>query len=308
MLRLERELETGNTLGTGAAGDHSARAIPTHEDSNLAPQRVVERRSEAGSDRTDDQRLHEGARLDSRAEKQKVKQREFRQFDLTGKWFGRLLVLSWARTSDNQAGWLCRCKCGKEKPVRTDHLTSGRTISCGCKLGRNSELLKNGLKHGHCSSRSSRTYSSWTAMHARCRNPKAHSYADYGGRGISVCDRWKSFENFLADMGGRPLQTSIDRIDPNGNYEPGNCRWATVEVQGDNKRNTKAIAAFGETKSITEWSQDSRCVTTRARLTHRLRNGWSPQDAITTPRIIGARSPKLKPYGTFRKGKKHGNS
>ena len=147
--------------------------------------------------------------------------------------FGRLRVLCYAgyRKNVHCVLYLCACDCGERTVARDYHLWWGKTKSCGCGIGH--------AKHGMTGTR---TYSSWVAMQARCRDPKNRAYKHYGGRGITVCERWQGehgFQNFLADMGKRPKGTSIDRIDVNGNYEPGNCRWATATVQANNQRPRK---------------------------------------------------------------------
>ena len=109
--------------------------------------------------------------------------------------------------------------------------------------------------HGHGTDNSP-TYRSWAQMLQRCRNPKNDRFKDYGGRGIIVCDRWRSFENFLSDMGSRPEGTSIDRYpDKNGNYEPGNCRWATRREQQNNMRSNAVLACYGITATLSEWAE-----------------------------------------------------
>jgi hypothetical protein len=169
--------------------------------------------------------------------------------DLTGQSFGRLTVLERAGISKGgRSQWLCVCQCDRESIVEGSNLRSGHTKSCGCWQTEvvRATGLKNSdrLKHGHCAHhRPSSTYNSWLAMLQRCNWPKAMSYPRYGGRGITVCERWMKFENFLADMGERPPGTSIDRKDVDGNYEPGNCRWATRKEQRANRRQAARNAA-----------------------------------------------------------------
>ena len=153
---------------------------------------------------------------------------------MVGKRFSNLVVIERAG-GENGAKWLCQCDCGNTKVISGNVLRQGSTKSCGCVRKQNNQ----GFKHGHCSSGISPTYNSWAAMHGRCKYPKTRSYEHYGGRGISVCERWGDFANFLEDMGERPVGTSLDRIDADGNYEPGNCRWATDAEQRANRRGTR---------------------------------------------------------------------
>jgi hypothetical protein len=174
--------------------------------------------------------------------------------DLTGVVVGKLTVLRQAEHSKNrQVQWLCRCECGLEKTIRSANLVSGDTRSCGClakewiageHVRRRKEAWKHPcLKHGHCRQNgTSAEYNSWRAMGERCNNPNSDKWEDYGGRGIKVCDRWqgdRGFQNFLADMGPRPKGMTLDRKDPNGNYEPSNCRWATAQKQSQNQRRNR---------------------------------------------------------------------
>lgn len=156
--------------------------------------------------------------------------------DMTGFRSGMLSVVSRAEgTCNGQALWLCLCDCGQHRVVRGADLRKQHSMSCGCSWKDSPSTT-----HGHARHKSkggnTPTYRSWASMRLRCRDPQQKAWPSYGGRGIRVCDRWQAFENFLADMGERPDGTSIDRIDPNGHYEPGNCRWATRSEQGKTKR------------------------------------------------------------------------
>lgn len=148
--------------------------------------------------------------------------------DLTGQVFGRLTVLQRADTGRLKPDWLVRCECGVVKPVNGSDLKAGKIVSCGC-LQR--EKIGN-LRRSHSLSKSSE-YNIWTLMKRRCLDENSLRYYRYGGRGIKVCDRWlEAFENFYADMGPRPhSKLSLDRINNDGNYEPGNCRWTDSMTQ-----------------------------------------------------------------------------
>jgi hypothetical protein len=159
--------------------------------------------------------------------------------DMTGQTFGLLTVLERGTklTPSKQAYWLCRCRCGLQVEVNGSSLRSGRTHSCGC--GR--------VKHGLANKAAE--YHVWEGIKQRCLNPSRRGYEYWGGRGITICERWLDFENFYEDMGPRPGSGySIDRIDNDGNYEPGNCRWATASEQ---QRNTRRSRRSGHLYEVT---------------------------------------------------------
>jgi len=137
--------------------------------------------------------------------------------------------------------------------------------------------------HGHTArGESSPTYQAWAAMRHRCLRPSNPRFADYGGRGITVCERWSSFAAFLSDMGERPNGMQIDRIDNDGNYEPSNCRWATAKEQTRNRRNNRLLTIDGATKCLAQWSELSGVgyAVIRARLTVLK---WEPKRAVFQP-------------------------
>lgn len=162
---------------------------------------------------------------------------------LTGQVFGRLMVVERFRSRNGRVTWLCRCECGKLHEAVSHALTSGHTKSCGC--WRDERNTSTPAKHGHASRNSglSATYQSWRGMWTRCTNPNVKSYKNYGGRGVTICDRWKDFGAFLEDMGERPDGRTLDRINVNGNYEPANCRWATRKEQA---MNTQRASKLGD--------------------------------------------------------------
>lgn len=171
--------------------------------------------------------------------------------DFSNKKFGRLLALRFSHKEKIRDRWyrfwICLCDCGVETTVNVQSLAAGNTKSCGC--------LKDCRKRYTHGDSGSKEYFVYHRMIVRCSSAKDKSYARYGGRGISVCERWvNSYENFLADMGRAPSpKHSIDRKDNNGNYEPRNCRWATQKEQANNKRNNRWITFNGQTKTLAQW-------------------------------------------------------
>lgn len=163
------------------------------------------------------------------------------RIDMAGQRFGRLLVRSFVETrgkSTKKAYWLCTCDCGNECVTSGANLRSGSTKSCGCLY----DTATGKSRSWHGMSRS-KTYATWASIQARCYNPNQSCYSKYGALGVTVCARWRrSFEDFLADMGERPPGKTLDRINPFGNYEPQNCKWATHEEQSLNKRGRVAVA------------------------------------------------------------------
>lgn len=203
--------------------------------------------------------------------------------DYCGQRFGRLTAVERlpyrARTeADTRCYWRCRCNCGGEKAVQLYSLLSGATRSCGC-LER--EALANGIfrKHGRCYTRE---YKVWTGFRLTCENPSDKRYPFYGGRGITVCPEWRSFERFLADMGEAPTPAHVlGRIDKDGPYSPANCRWMTRRELMQNSRGTHWLTVNGVARSITEWA--ALIGLSPNALQGRLREGWEPAEAVTTP-------------------------
>lgn len=197
--------------------------------------------------------------------------------DLTGRSFGNWRVVVFAGRQDTIAFWVCRCQCGALALVPSHSLLRDMTkgcIKCYARRRRSGKTYKYREE-----------YNIYCGMKSRCYNPARKSYADYGGRGIKVCERWLSpdgFDNFLADMGLRPSpKHQIDRIDNDGDYEPKNCRWATKSEQAHNRRTTRRITHDGKTLSLAKWAQIAGIP--RTTLKSRLTLGWSFAEAISLP-------------------------
>lgn len=176
--------------------------------------------------------------------------------DLTGQKFGLLTVVGLADTETRKTYWVCRCDCGNMKTVRSDSLLCGAIKSCGC-LKKKQDKVNLSKNHRHKMS-GTRIYFEWQGMKARCYNKSDARYADWGGRGITVCDQWKnSFEAFYewAMVSGYQEELSIDRIDNNGNYCPENCRWVTQKEQSRNRRSNINITIGNSTRTLIEWCE-----------------------------------------------------
>lgn len=176
------------------------------------------------------------------------------------------------QTYTKETRWICMCDCGKTKSILSTCLVSGRTTSCGC--------IKTGKKAVY-DTRNNDEYKIYRSMKNRCYNSNTRYYVHYGGRGITICDRWlNSFLDFYQDMGPRPSKDhSIDRIDNNGNYCPENCRWATKSEQANNKRNNHRIEYNGKIQTVTEWSKELNI--DPGIIYSRLVYGWSIEDALS---------------------------
>lgn len=202
---------------------------------------------------------------------------------LVGNKYGRLTVQEFFGYAGNYRGptWRCLCECGATCIVSRSNLKRGHTKSCGC-LSRELAAARK-TTHG---GRHLVEYTIWRAMNRRCHSVNATSFKYYGGRGITVCEEWRnSFEAFYRDMGPRPSDKhSIDRINNDGNYEPGNCRWAVWEEQGANKRRNVFITIGGERKHAAAWARQYGI--SAKLLCRRLKRGIEPEIALTTPSRI----------------------
>jgi hypothetical protein len=202
--------------------------------------------------------------------------------DLTGQAFGKLRIM--ARAANDKSGnarWLCKCSCpsGTETIVAGRDLRNGGTKSCGCHK-RLITAARN-TTHGHAiRGRESRTYKAWVNMLQRCSNPRNTAWENYGERGIAVCPRWESFENFLDDMGKCPAGLTIERRENNSGYSPQNCYWGTAREQARNRRNNRWIEFRGERMVVADWCE--RTGLKPSTLQSRLNRGWSAERALAT--------------------------
>lgn len=200
--------------------------------------------------------------------------------DETGNRYGRLTVVKRVPDTDRvnrkRTLWLCKCDCGKEIIARGWDLRKGHYISCGCSLHDG-----HGKKHGDCNTR---LYSIWHNMRHRCAGAYSSCYYRYGGRGITVCDEWSdSYETFRdwALSNGYADNLTIDRIDYNGNYEPSNCRWVTIQQQLLNTSRNHFLECDGVRMTVKEWAD--RIGVKKETIYTRLQRGWTDEQAIKTP-------------------------
>jgi hypothetical protein len=202
--------------------------------------------------------------------------------DLTGDVFGKLRVMKavWSE-KHKQTCWECLCDCGNLIVRRGSDLRGGKIKSCGC---YNRETLKERAKnrntrHGMYGTRQ---YEAWRAMMKRCYNKKCDSYKYYGERGISVCEKWHSFNGFWDDMkNGYQDDLTLERKDNNKGYHRDNCRWATIAEQNVNKRSVRQITYNGKTQTIVQWSKDLNI--NYGTLISRIYKGWPIEKALSTP-------------------------
>lgn len=210
--------------------------------------------------------------------------------ETVGRTYGRLTAVSVANCGyslTRKRSYLCSCTCGGSITTSGTSLRNGNTKSCGC-VAREKTVARC-TKHGHATrSGSLPEYEAWNMTKQRCENPNQRDYKRYGARGITVCDRWRCFESFLADMGRRPPGYTLERRDNNLGYEPSNCVWATRKSQSSNRYNTVRVTCWGQTKTVPEWAEYTgvKASTLRARLG---RLGYSPEVALSKPVKAGKR-------------------
>ena len=204
-----------------------------------------------------------------------------RLVDISGATYGRWSVKDYAGNSS----WNCECSCGTKRKVAGNSLIKNKSSSCGC---RSIEIK---TTHGK---RNSQAYSSWVGMKTRCNNPSYTDWHRYGGRGISVDKAWDTFEQFFADVGDPPsAKHSLGRIDNNGNYEPFNVRWETLEQQNNNKVLNHKVTINGETKTLTQWAREN-CLNPSTVMS-RVFYGWNEIDSVTIPAKRGQKSRRQIP-------------
>lgn len=213
-----------------------------------------------------------------------------KRIDLAGMRFGKLTVVERAENilvgKQSKTAWWCKCDCGNETVVITQYLKKGDTKSCGC-IQREATPNK---RHGFSKTR---LYGIWSGIIGRCCNSKNHAYHNYGGRGIRICEEWRN--DFLAFYkwayaNGYREGLTIERKDVNGNYEPSNCIWATMQEQANNTRCNKILTLNGESHTVAEWGRITNLGVQVIR--NRLRDGFTVEETLTLPKMMGSRSRK----------------
>lgn len=197
------------------------------------------------------------------------------KIDMVGKVCGRLTVVGQDRSRDDDTFWICNCECGNIKSIRGTSLRSGVTSSCGCLARENTR--NRSLRHGGFGTGA---YQSWAAMLQRCRitDPNHPTFKDYAGKGITFDPRWIDFVNFYDDMGDRPDGCTIDRIDSSKGYYKENCRWATLDVQANNKKNARLLTFNGKTQTLEKWAQELKIA--KSTIHCRLRDGRTVEESL----------------------------
>jgi len=194
-----------------------------------------------------------------------------------GSTVGSWSLVSLRRDGLSRKRWVCLCVCGTLREVFEHTLRQGRSFSCGCSRGARITAAKS--THGEAAQRTrTKEYRIWANMMTRCTNPANVAFRDYGARGITVCAAWHTYENFLRDMGRCPSGMSLDREDNDGPYTKENCRWVPLKVQMNNTRRTRRLSYAGKTQSLQQWANELGVP--RQRVQHRLRLGWTVEEAL----------------------------
>lgn len=201
---------------------------------------------------------------------------QFKLIDLAGQVFGKLTVVRFhEKASNGGSKWLCRCECGRECVVWAEVLKRQPDIRCKeCrKEVQRAQRTTHGMKY-------TPEYMTWNQMKDRCLNSNSSNYRHYCARGITICDRWLSFENFFKDMGLRPsIGHTLDRIDNDGNYTPENCRWAEASEQANNRRTNQFLTFNGKTQTWSQWAREIGLDKTVIR--QRARKGWPVEKILS---------------------------
>lgn len=211
-----------------------------------------------------------------------------RRENIIGKKYGSLTVLSdagfrcFGKNNVKKPLWNCRCDCGNKTTATGESLRTGNKQSCGC-LKKKAQLKSHFIHGMTMGGNRIREYRIWSNMKNRCSNPKSNRFHIYGGRGISVCKRWMKFENFFNDMGECPKGMSLERKDRNKNYEPENCKWATIFEQANNTSKNRFLYFNGQSLTVAQWAR--KVLLPYGCISERLKRGWSVEKTLTTSKI-----------------------